>query len=576
MVEPTPLDSSVVIQPLAAGTVLADDYSIVAALDTDTSSILYEAEDLHLGIPVCIRECIPPSAKLRADDGSLTFDADGDASSAKEGIERFVREARALVRFHHPNVVRAHRVLETNGTAYIILDYENTTSLRAWLDELGRPPTQTELDRIVGRLLEALDVVHSAGVLHRDIRPENILIRSDLSPVLTGFGNAVIGDAQKPSGSTGALFESEYLAPEVAASPDTTTPARSSDIYGLAATLYCAVTGTLPPRGTSRTVKDTLVPAENLAKESYRKSFLAAIGAALAMQPNERPANVAAWLRIDTPIDPALVSAASQDTVAPSRASEPATPDLPVDAVSADTGDSLTTRLATRVLSSLDTLPDPGEYAPALFARSYLPVAIACAFFGTSLYGAGWSIAVSAILQVLSIALLTAGGCLELYRFNMSLNRKPPSDIAERAANVTSKTAVLASAVLGILALNPIFASRYLSANPDAPVEALSFIVGLPATALLIVAVSATQITGLGRWLFGFVNLVAIGFSLFLLALYLYVLIAQDTGRLGATSLANTYVFILAPACVSVLCIFILLTRLNAIRAHRRSSAAGG
>ena len=563
LVKPKNPHSLGMIEPIAAGTNVSDDYRIDSAIDADRANIFYKAVDLHLDIPVLIREFIPQNALRRADDGSLVIEADDAGRETTEGTERFIREARALVRFHHPNIIRGHRVFEANGTAYIVLDFEKATSLRAWLDNLGRPPTQTELDKIVGRLLEALSVVHDGGVLHRDIRPENILIRPDLSPVLTGFAHATIANAQQTTSNATVLDETEFQAPENASSHGAAAPTLSSDIYSLAATLYNAVTGTIPPAGTSRLLNDELVPVAEVMTKNYRDSFLAVIDASLALPPGERPQDVSSWLKIDTPIHPALASSVTQMAAPIVHSAEGGV---------APTNHSVGTRYATRIVSFLETLPDPGEYASALFEKCYLPVAIICAFTGVSLFGAGWSIAISAILQVLAILLLTAGGCLELYRFNFDLRRNQAIDIPARASKVTAKSAILGATILGILAMSPIFASQHFPSDPNAPLQMLSFIIGLPATSLLVVALSTTAITGIGRWIFGIINVLVIVFCLAILALYIYVLAVQYTGNFDAVPLANTYLFILAPTCVAALCGFILLSRLNAIRSHRRAA----
>ena len=103
---------------------------------------------------------------------------------------RFLSEAQTLVRFRHPNIVRAHRMFEANQTSYIVLDYEQAEPFDTWLSDLRRRPTQAELDRLVAPLLGALDHVHAAGYVHGDIRARTLLIRGNGAPVLVHFANA--------------------------------------------------------------------------------------------------------------------------------------------------------------------------------------------------------------------------------------------------------------------------------------------------------------------------------------------------------------------------------------------------
>src|SRR5688572_6628627 len=106
------------------------------------------------------------------------------------GRASFLREARMLARFRHPSIVRVTRVFEAHSTAYMVMEYEEGKTFEQWLQALGRPPTQEQLDRIATSLLDALELMHAANFLHRDIAPDNILIRADGTPVLLDFGAA--------------------------------------------------------------------------------------------------------------------------------------------------------------------------------------------------------------------------------------------------------------------------------------------------------------------------------------------------------------------------------------------------
>ena len=110
------------------------------------------------------------------------------------GLERFLDEARALATFRHPNIVRVLRYFRENGTAYIVMEYESGLSLKRWVPQ-NAPLSQRALLSIVYPLLDGLEAVHKTGFLHRDIKPDNIYVRADGTPVLLDFGAArrVIG-----------------------------------------------------------------------------------------------------------------------------------------------------------------------------------------------------------------------------------------------------------------------------------------------------------------------------------------------------------------------------------------------
>ena len=106
------------------------------------------------------------------------------------GRSSFLKEAQTLAQFRQPSIVRVSRVFQALSTAYMVMDFEKGEPLEEWLKELGRPPTQAELDRIAGPLLDALEMMHAAEFLHRDIAPDNIIVRTDGTRVLLDFGAA--------------------------------------------------------------------------------------------------------------------------------------------------------------------------------------------------------------------------------------------------------------------------------------------------------------------------------------------------------------------------------------------------
>ena len=181
------------------------------------------------------------------------------ADDYKWGLERFIEEAQTLARFVHPNIVRVYRYFRANNTGYMVLHFEEGGSFKAWLKGLKRAPRQAELDSIVAPLLDALEMVHKGDFLHRDIAPDNIIIRKDGSPVLIDFGSAR-GEIASHSKTVSALVKPGYSPYEQYA---TTSRQQGpwTDIYALGATLYHAIAGKRPPDAPSRMVNDEYVPA---------------------------------------------------------------------------------------------------------------------------------------------------------------------------------------------------------------------------------------------------------------------------------------------------------------------------
>ena len=278
---------------LKPGTVLADEYRIERPLGAGGFGITYLAEEIALARKVTIKEYFPVDFAARdpaEDVVPRSQDSEGDYTW---GLDRFLAEAQTLARFNHPNIVRVYRFFQARNTGYIVLHYEEGESLKSWLKGLGRAPRQPELDRLLQPLLDALEIVHAADYLHRDIAPDNVMIRRDGQPVLIDFGSAR-GDIAKHTKTISALVKPGYSPYEQYA-----TIAKQqgpwTDIYSLGATLYEAVTGRRPPDAPSRMVSDDLVPTGDAALSSYRPRFLAAIDKALKLEMGERPRSVAEW-----------------------------------------------------------------------------------------------------------------------------------------------------------------------------------------------------------------------------------------------------------------------------------------
>jgi len=276
--------------PLPTGTRI-DHYVIREVLGAGGFGITYLAEHEGLGKLYAIKEYFPHAFSYR--HGRNVVPTSSSDGTYKWGLERFVTEARALAKFKHPAIVDVASIFEANGTAYIVLDYESGVDMIQWLKELARPPSQEELDRLLAPLLGALEEVHRHHMMHRDISPDNLLIRRDGRPVLIDFGSAresIRGRARALS----AIVKHGYSPPEQYSSrPELQGP--WTDIYALSATLYRAISGKLPPDATERLVRDDIQPLTRLAKTPYRAAFLDAIERGLNVKVEERPQSIVEW-----------------------------------------------------------------------------------------------------------------------------------------------------------------------------------------------------------------------------------------------------------------------------------------
>ena len=291
-IQPNPATHSNLLA-LPDGTELVGDYRIKRVLGAGGFGITYLADEMALARLVTIKEYFPAEFAARRATSDASPRSQDCAEDYKWGLERFIEEAQTLARFVHPNIVRVYRYFRANNTGYMVLHFEEGGSFKAWLKGLKRAPRQPELDKILRPLLEALEMVHAGDFLHRDIAPDNIIIRKDGSPVLIDFGSAR-GEIASHSKTVSALVKPGYSPYEQYA---TTSRQQGpwTDIYALGATLYHAVTGKRPPDAPSRMVNDEYVPARAAALSSYRLGFLAAIDKALRLEVGERPQSIAQW-----------------------------------------------------------------------------------------------------------------------------------------------------------------------------------------------------------------------------------------------------------------------------------------
>jgi serine/threonine protein kinase len=259
-------------QALDAGTFLDGSYRIQRVVGVGGFGITYEAFDENLDTQVAIKEYFPNEFGGREGNFSVHPRSEWAKQPFEWGRTNFLKEARTLAGFEHRSIVRVLRVFEANSTAYMVMRFEKGTSLEKWLRGLGRAPTQEELDFIVEPLLDALDMLHKANYLHRDIAPDNVIVRPDGTPVLLDFGSARHVVAEMSRSLTGVV-KAGY-SPHEQYSVDGRRQGPWTDLYALGGTLYRAVTGMPPHESTLRFDQDYMPAAAEVGMESYRRDFL--------------------------------------------------------------------------------------------------------------------------------------------------------------------------------------------------------------------------------------------------------------------------------------------------------------
>jgi serine/threonine protein kinase len=284
-------------------------YEIVEKLGSGAFGIVYRATLLEIGGTVAIKEFLPAQLARRREDGHVEPLKD-QVDAFQWSLEQFRKEARTLRALAdpepHPNIIKVELVFEANDTVYFSMRWEEGKPLEAILTPEQRWPEE-RLRTLLLALLDGLERVHDAHVLHRDIKPNNLLVRPDGSPVLIDFGAA----RREVAGAPQSRF--------IVQTPGFAPPEQAwgeygpfTDIYALAASMFYVLLGDKPVAFGER--------RRWLTRELagvYSQTFLSALDRALDPDHHQRPQNVAEWRR--------LFEAAATDATVVLRRGEPGT-----------------------------------------------------------------------------------------------------------------------------------------------------------------------------------------------------------------------------------------------------------
>jgi TPR repeat protein/cyclophilin family peptidyl-prolyl cis-trans isomerase/serine/threonine protein kinase len=268
-----------------------EHFRIEAVLGKGGFGITYLAVDLQLGKRVAVKELLPDTIATRVEGVTVVPHSAGLEENWEWARDRFLEEARTLATFSHPAIVGVHRLIEANGTVYMVMDYVEGESYETRLQRIGTEPDQASLMAVIGPILSGLEEVHAHGLLHRDIKPENILIDKRAQPVLIDFGSA--RESVGKTMTMTSIVTHGYSPIEQYQTRGKMGP--WTDIYALGAVMCRAIAGEKPPVASDRVVEEVyggLVPS---GSSGYSRSFCAAIDWALRVKPEERPQSVDQW-----------------------------------------------------------------------------------------------------------------------------------------------------------------------------------------------------------------------------------------------------------------------------------------
>ena len=311
------------------------ELEIIRVLGAGGFGIVYLARDHSLERDVALKEYMPASLATRGAGAHITVRSGSFAETYAVGLRSFVNEARLLARFDHPSLLKVYRFWEDNNTAYMVMPYLQGRTLRELRRSMSMAPSEGWIRTLLEAMLSALEPLHAAGVFHRDIAPDNILLPPDAPPVLLDFGAArrVISDRTH---ALTAILKPNYAPIEQYAEMAQLRQGPWTDLYALGAVLHFLIFGKPPSPATTRAVQDDLGALAQRLVPGISPRLLGIVAWMLAVRPQQRPQNVAELRaalegRSAVPVVSAAPSLAASDKTEPMRSTTQFEPTLLVE-----------------------------------------------------------------------------------------------------------------------------------------------------------------------------------------------------------------------------------------------------
>ncbi|MSQ54076.1 MAG: serine/threonine protein kinase [Betaproteobacteria bacterium] len=283
-------------QPLPEGYAL-EKYRILRVLASGGFSFVYLAHDEN-EVPVAIKEYLPATLALRG-SGDVPKVPEENLATYRYGMKCFFEEGRALAGLLHPNVVRVTNFFRANETVYMVMRYERGRTLQEHIHQRRGALKETWIRHTFVALLNGLREVHSNKLLHLDIKPGNIYVRNDGTPVLIDFGAArqtltAEGTMLPPMYTPGFASPEHHRGGRQAAAEDPNILGPWSDIYSVGASMYACLAGAGagPQPADHRLERDKVVPARKAWSGKYSDELLDTVDWCLRLNHMERPQSV--------------------------------------------------------------------------------------------------------------------------------------------------------------------------------------------------------------------------------------------------------------------------------------------
>lgn len=264
-----------------------DCYVIMKLVASGGFSLIYLAEDEDTQDEVIIKEFLPKKLATRGVNNKVIPLDKKQADNFNRSLRLFYQEAKVLASLRHPNIVQVRGFFLANNTGYLVMDHERGKNLASYIKKRSGSLSTRFLMTVFPPILDALNLIHSRHLLHLDIKPSNIHLRTGGNPLLLDFG--AVHEVRNEGSRTGRVVTTGFSPVEQYYQSGNVGP--WSDVYAIGASMRACLDGKAPPSAIERHAKEKLKPAARIYRRRYPASMLEAIDWAMEIEYEKRPQN---------------------------------------------------------------------------------------------------------------------------------------------------------------------------------------------------------------------------------------------------------------------------------------------
>ncbi len=264
-----------------------DCYLIMRLVASGGFSLIYLAEDEDTQDEVIIKEFLPKKLARRGENNNVQVIEQKQIDNYHRSLRLFYQEIKVLASLRHPNIVQVRGFFLEHNTGYLVMDHERGKNLASYIKKRSGGLSTRFIMTVFPPILDALSLIHSRNLLHLDIKPSNIHLRTGGNPLLLDFG--AVHELQDKKNRNGRVVTTGFSPVEQYYQSGNVGP--WSDVYAIGASMRACLDGKAPPSAIERHANDKLKPASRLYRRRYPSFLLDAIDWAMEIEYEKRPQN---------------------------------------------------------------------------------------------------------------------------------------------------------------------------------------------------------------------------------------------------------------------------------------------